>query len=208
MSNDSSTGGYLQPTSAAPAEDDALDNILQQLVVGITGLPGSLVRPRWQPVMPKMPEPSVDWCAIGVTQEDPLDHGAQWHIGRDTSGTNPNGYSVSLDWVVITVLASFYGPNARGNATLLRSGLLIAQNREALTGTGISLLERPGVLRFVPQIENEQTWRRVDIEMRFNRAIQRTWAIDDLLDAHGDLLTDRPDSQTFETPSSTNPLEP
>jgi hypothetical protein len=51
----------------APLEDDDLDNAFQGLVVGITGLDQSLVRPRWQSNPPKQPEPTIDWCAIGVT---------------------------------------------------------------------------------------------------------------------------------------------
>src|SRR4051812_9766277 len=55
--NDSSTGGYLSPVVASSAlQDAALDALLQQMVAGITGLPGNMVRPRWQPVTPKQPE--------------------------------------------------------------------------------------------------------------------------------------------------------
>ena len=209
MTNDSSTGGYLAPTSAAPSEDAALDAILQGLVVGVTGLPGPLVRPRWQPIPPQQPASTTDWCAIGVVDEDPEPTVAISHIGRDTSGNNPNGYSKSISWMTITVLASFYGPNARGNAALLRDGLVIAQNRESLFGLDIALVERPGKATFVPEIINEQTIRRVDIDMRFRRAITRTWAIDDLLDAQMQIETDHPAAdQSFITPSSTNPPEP
>lgn len=208
MSNDSSTGGFIAPTSAAPAEDAALDTILQTLVIGVCSLPANLVRPRWQQVSPAQPEPTVDWCAIGVIDETPFERGASRHFGRDTSGTNPNGYTVAVDWQTIRVLASFYGPNARGNAASLRSGMLVPQNRETLYGSGIALVEAPGVARFVPYTDNQQTIRRVDIEMIFNRAINRTWPIDDLLEAVIEIGTDRPSTQDFVTPSSTNPLEP
>jgi hypothetical protein len=206
--NDSATGGYLAPTSHALAEDDDLDRILQGLVAGVTGLPGPMVRPRWQPKTNPAPEPNVNWCSIGVIEETASPFGAEQHIGRDDSGDNPDGYSKTRDYVQLRVLASFYGPNARGNAGLLRSGLLVAQNRETLYGTGMALVRAPEGGRMVPEIDNNQTQRRFDIELRFNRVIRRTWAIKDLLEAQGQVKTDRPSSQSFETPSSTNPLLP
>lgn len=208
VSNDSSTGGFIQPTSAAPAEDAALDLVLQALAAGVTGIPLNLVRPRWQAVPAAEPEPVTDWCAIGVIDETPPPFMALRHVGSDTSGTNPNGYSISVEWTQIRVLASFYGPNARGNAATMRAGLMIGQNRETLFGSGIALAEAPGVARFVPSIINNQTVRRVDIELLFNRAIRRTWPIDDLLSAQFQITTDDGSTQSGATPSSTNPLLP
>ena len=209
MSNDSSTGGFIQPTSAAPIEDAALDALLQALVAGVTGLPLNLVRPRWQAVPTAQPEPATDWCAIGVIDETPPPFSALRHVGRDVSGTNPNGYSISTEWTQLRVLASFYGPAARGNAATMRAGLMIGQNRETLFGSGIALVDAPGVARFVPSMVNNQTVRRVDIEMLFNRAIQRTWPIDDLLSAQIQFNRDDSSSpQPIATPSSSSPLEP
>src|SRR5574340_383319 len=82
MANTSATGGYLSPdASALPLEGDALDALLQGMVVGITGLPGAMVRPRWQSVVPKQPEPTVDWCAIGITTSDRTDYPVEEHDG-------------------------------------------------------------------------------------------------------------------------------
>ena len=200
MSNDSSTGGFIQPTSAAPIEDAALDALLQALVAGVTGLPLNLVRPRWQAVPTAQPEPATDWCAIGVIDETPPPFSALRHA---------NGYSISTEWTQLRVLASFYGPTARGNAATMRAGLMIGQNRETLFGSGIALAEAPGAARFVPSMVNNQTVRRVDIEMMFNRAIQRTWPIDDLLSAQIQFNRDDSSSpQPIATPSSSSPLEP
>lgn len=208
--NNSSTGGFLAPTSTvALVEDAALDAFLQTFVVGVTTLPLNLVRPRWQPVPPAQPEPSVDWCAIGIADETPYDGmGDQIHFGRTTSGTNPNGFSVTNEWSVITVLASFYGPNARSNATLLRSGLAISQNLEPFYATGLALKERPGAVRNASYEQNQQTVRRYDLEIMLNRSITRVWPIEDLLYGQVTINTERPTSQGFTTPSSTNPLAP
>lgn len=200
--NDSSTGGFLAPTSTvALVEDDALDDFLQTFVVGITSLPGNLVRARWQPIALDQPEPAVDWCAIGVTDETPYEgFGDQTHFGRDNSGGNPNGFSVTNEWSTVTVLASFYGPNARGNAALLRSGLAIAQNREPFYASGLALKEPPGAVRNATYEENEQTVRRYDLEIVLNRSITRVWPIDDLLYGQVVIGSGREDTQISITP--------
>lgn len=211
MTNTSASGGFLAPTSTvALVEDDALDDFFQTFVVGVTGLPATLVRPRWQPIALDQPEPSVDWCAIGITEETPYvgGFGDQTHFGRTNTGHNPNGFSVTNEWSTITVLASFYGPNARGNATLLRSGLSVAQNREPFYATGLALKEPPGALRNASYEENEQTVRKYDLEIVLNRTITRVWPIEDILYGQVSINTERADSQGFITPSSTSPLEP
>ncbi|WP_217284496.1 phage neck terminator protein [Pseudomonas nitroreducens] len=90
MANTSASGGYLTPAGAPTPADEALEDILQPMVVGITGLPGKMVRPRWQPGNPKQPEPNVNWCAIGVmhTKQD-----ANPAIEHDAPGTAPTSTS-------------------------------------------------------------------------------------------------------------------
>ena len=56
MSNTSATGGYLAG-QLAPLADDELDDAIQAAVASISGLPGDLVRPRWQPAGPS-PRPA------------------------------------------------------------------------------------------------------------------------------------------------------
>jgi hypothetical protein len=199
---DSSTGGFLAPTTTLPIEDATLDSALQALVVGVVGLAGNLVRPRWQLVPVVMPEATTDWCAIGVVDEDPEPNISMVHVAAG------NGSSTSIDNDIISVLASFYGPNARGNAKLLRTGLMIAQNRETLLHQGLALMEIPGKSLFVPVIVNEQTYRRVDLPLRFRRRTQIGWAILNLLSLDGTLSTDTAGDDQLLTPHSTNPLIP
>jgi hypothetical protein len=196
--NDSSSGGFLAP-AANPlnTEDNALDAILQGLVVGVTAIPGNLVRPRWQPVPPPQPDQDTDWAAIGVVDEDPEPNVATVHSGAG------NGSSTTYENDIITVLASFYGPTARGNANLLRSGLMVAQNRETmLVNTNLALLGIPGKSTFVPEIVNNVTVRRVDIELRFRRRTILVWPIDNLLVAKGTIATDDGASQPFAVPQT------
>ena len=186
MANDSSTGGYLSPASSpAPLEDVALENLLQQVVVGITGLPGPMVRPRWQPTVPKQPEPSVDWCAIGVVSEDSDDYPVQQHDG---TGDGHDNFSVHE---TLPVLATFYGPNAGANAKLLKNGLYVAQNRDQLTANNMALLD-VGRIIAVPEQLNLQWIRRYDVPIRIRRKVERIYPVLNLLSAPTQLVTDTP----------------
>lgn len=171
MANDSSTGGFIPPASSpAPLADAALDNLFQQLVVGVTGLPGSLVRPRWQPVVPKQPDPSTNWCAIGVTLLSPDDYPSEVHNGTG------NGSDTQSDHESINVTASFYGPNAMANAKQLRSGLYVAQNRDTLVAAGLNLKEARQLIQ-APDLVNEQWIRRWDLTIVFRRQSIYTYSI-------------------------------
>jgi hypothetical protein len=199
--NDSATGGFLAPSTDLPAEDGALDAVLQALIVGVVSLPGHLVRPRWQPKPPSVPEANVDWCAIGVLDEEP-----EFNIALVHSGDG-QGASTSYDNDTVTVLASFYGPTARGNAKRLRTGLMIPQNREKLFFTGLALMEIPGKSMFLPEVVNTQTLRRVDLSMKFRRRTALTWPILNLVEFKGALISDAGPVNQMQTPSSLNPLK-
>lgn len=175
---DSSTGGYLQPAAAPlPVEDAALEDVLQAMVAGITGLDGSLVRPRWQPVMPKQPEPSVNWCAIGVTTLTP-EPGTAQVLHDDTI----DGHDTLIRHEDMELLASFYGPQAQSYACMLRDGLQIAQNREAIAQSGIAFIST-GQLLAVPELYNQQWIRRYDLTVQLRRVINRTYGVLNIVSA-------------------------
>lgn len=206
--NDSSTGGYLTPSVASPPLEDAeLDALIQQMVVGITGLPGNMVRPRWQPVVPKQPEPSVNWCAIGVTTQDSdagpaIVHQADF-VGNvvladgtqvaESSGPvgygDINGRDTYIRHQDIEVLASFYGPNGKRYAQQLSDGLAIPQNREQLGVNDMAFVDA-GAIRAVPEMVNQQWIRRYDMTVRLRRKITRTYAVLNLLSADVQTTTD------------------
>ncbi len=198
MANDSSTGGYILPTSAPLVEGAGLGVVLQNLVVGVTGLPTNLVRPRWQTVAPVEPDINTDWCAVGVTDEQPEDGALCYRYD--------GAQMTSYDHVILTVTASFYGPNAVLNAQHLRIGLMIAQNREALYFDDISLVERAGPVVIVPAITNDRARLRADVSFRLSRTITTTWPIDPLAAAAFQVNTSDGHSQAGSTPSSINPL--
>lgn len=176
MANTSASGGYLTPTSPSVLEDDALDDAFQELIVGLTGLPPDLVRPRWQPVDRKMPDVSVNWCALGVTEDaadsDPFIQHRGTGEGQDTLQRTES----------IRVLATFYGPNAKSYAKTARDGLHIAQNREQLEIALLAVI-RTDTIRAVPEQINNQWVRRYDLPLVFRRTVQRTYAVQNLVSA-------------------------
>jgi hypothetical protein len=182
MPNDSSTGGFISPVSSS-VFDAALDAVLQQTVVGITGLSGDLVRPRWQTIVPKQPEPGVNWCAIGVASLDGTDYPAEFHDGTGA------GQDIQQVWDSLTALASFYGPQAMLNANVLRRGLYVAQNREAMQAQGIDLIEAVTITAS-PDLVNQQWVRRFDLPIRLRRKVQSTCPIRNIVSADDFIVTD------------------
>ncbi|WP_287497792.1 hypothetical protein [Pandoraea sp. CB10b_02] len=181
---DSSTGGYLAPAvDAPPAEDDALEDLVHDLIAGVTALPGDLVRPRWQPTVPEQPEPSVDWCAFGVQEQKP-DAGPA--IQHDGTGDGHDTYIRHQD---IDVLCTFYGPRAKGYAQRLADGLAIPQNREQLQLQDMAFVG-VGAIRAVPDFVNQQWVRRYDMTVTLRRKITRTYSVLNLKSATVATTTD------------------
>lgn len=181
--NTSATGGYLQPTSTVPPEGDALDDILQEMVVGITGLNDQLVRPRWQPDPPGQPAVDVNWAGVGVISRTALDFP---YIVHNPAG---NGTDVLRRHNELEVQVSFYGPNADLLAEQLRDGLYISQNREQLAAHGIALIEVGQSIHAPELINNVQWLDRVDITVRIRQVVERVYAIENILSAPGEFQT-------------------
>jgi hypothetical protein len=192
VTNTSATGGYLVPSSSDPAWDDNLDDILQAMIVGITGLPGSTVRPRWQTNQPKQPEPNVDWCAVGVT-----------HVESDTFASivhtsSGDGSDTLRRHSTVTVMASFYGPNRRGFASRLSDGLLVPQNQEAIAIAGLMLRQASDVVS-AADLFNQNWISRADVLMTFRRQINRTYPVLNILSGVGTIHSASAASQNFDT---------
>lgn len=169
--NDSSTGGYLTPAiDVLPAEDDALDDLVHDLITGVTGLPGNLVRPRWQPSVAQQPEPSIDWCALGIQEQEVDASPAIQHDGTT------EGHDTYIRHQRFDVLCTFYGPHAKGYAQRLADGLAIPQNREQLQLQDMALVG-VGAIRAAPDLVNQQWVRRYDITITLRRKITRTYSV-------------------------------
>lgn len=192
MANTSATGGYLSPTSVAPTHDLPLDVQLQRVVVGITGIDGSLVRPRWQETPPQQPARDVNWCAIGIIRI-----GAAYGHSI-THFPDGEGYDEAETYEDLELLASFYGPGCAGMATLLRDGLWIPQNREAMRADGMALTDARDVTLLGEAVGPE--WRRrADLPIFLTRVVARSYPILNLLSAQGAIT-----SQVGDEPAATS----
>lgn len=181
MPNTSSTGGYLLPTAdPAPLEGAALNAFLQGWIVGITGLDGTLVRPRWQAEPPNVPASGEAWAAIG-TQTRPADEFPL--VIHNPAGNGGAGQDELHQHEDIDILVSFYdlGTNGQADAlaAILRQGLAIDQNLEPLTLQGMGLI---GVSPATPLPTIFKTrWNyRVDITVSIKREIIRIYQVNNV----------------------------
>lgn len=176
----SAVAGYLQP-SIEPIDDDALDDFLHGVMVGISGLSPEFVRPRFQLNPPAMPSREVDWVGFGVHERE-VEKGFAYQEMTD-------GATASIRHERLTLIASFYGPQASLYASRFRDGLQIAQNVAELSGAGMGLVETIGPRKASELIKQE--WRqRQDLTIYMNRELDRVYPVLSLLSAVGGLVND------------------
>jgi hypothetical protein len=196
--NDSTRAGYLRPVDGivgAPPQDWEFENQINDLVAGITGLPGNKIYPRWQFDPPPIPTQSTDWAAVGVTRVDSegLLSAYVEHVGRaydeDGEEVSYDGHDYVQEHEVITVLVSFYGPNASKNSRIFRSGLFVAQNWEEARSRGFALVIAGPILA-MPELVNNEWYDRRDMELQLRRQVDRVYQVRNILSAQGVLNAD------------------
>jgi hypothetical protein len=173
----SATGGYLSPSvTPVPTEDAALEDLLQAAVSALSGIKGSLVRPRWQPEPAVLPDPYQTWAAIGITGREHDVFAYEDHVA------DGDGYNRMARTEEFTLLCSFYGPAGDAATSLVRDGFSIAQNREALQAVGIVLISA-GNRTAAPEYINAKWYERTDMPIYFRRLVVRHYPILSLLTA-------------------------
>lgn len=183
---DSSVAGFLQPDPPVlPLDDEALEDFLQQWIAGVANLDNTLVRPRWQPEPPNLPDYGTDWAACGIvsTKTDTF----AWVGGNDPSFDEFQRHQV------FDILTSFYGPHATSFAGRLRDGAQISQNREPLLLNEMGLVE-VGEQRRVPELIKMRWTNREDVMVRIRRRIVRRYRVLTILEAQGQVKAQPPDS--------------
>ena len=183
---DSATGGFLQPGLSVLLEDDELDDFLQALVVGISGLPGPMVRPRWQEQEPNLPPEGTDWAAIGVMTREGDTYSVEHHE-PGSPGVPPSSDIIRHE--TLNVVATFYGPNCQGNGALFRDGLGLAQNREVLFAAQMGL-RSIGQLGRNPEMVKGKWLGKADVPFSIRRAIVRNYPVLNIRQLQGTLNTD------------------
>lgn len=164
---DSSTGGYLVSTETA----FNVDHFFHDLIMNLTGLTKTFVRPRWQPNAPVMPASNTDWCAFGVTELE----------SDDTAYVDKNAINTAdlIRHERYSVLCSFYGANSRDYLRKMRDGLEIGQNREVLFLNNFGYVTCTPATH-APELINDIWNDRYDCEFQFARMITKSYNIKDI----------------------------
>lgn len=166
---DSSAAGFLRPLSS-PIYDDPLDDYFHDFLVGLSGIPGDLVRPRWQPEPPNQPAFTTNWLAFGFPRitEDAFAYQAQ-------DPDNPETGVVQRD-EILTMLMSFYGPQCGQLGKQVSASIQLQQNRAYLRTQNISVVEVEDQIK-LPALLKEKWVPRVDINVRFRRRAGWVFAV-------------------------------
>lgn len=182
MPNDSTTGGYLQPTGGNALDDQGLDRVFHDLFMNLSGLAATAIFPRWQEIPPNMPANGTGWIAQGVTNR--RDDVFAWQNFDAATQTFTINRNQELD-----NLLSFYGPDASTIEALVRDNLVLGQNRDVINALGIALVKVGDPRNLSMQI-NERWQKRIDVVVTFRRLIWRTYPVVSLLSAPITVSTD------------------
>lgn len=175
------TPGYVLPTSTVqPPRHLTLIQFIQTVLVGVSGLPGPLVRPNWQRDPPANPDIDVTWMGIELETSAPDANG---YLGTNAAGVTTYQRQEQLE-----IACQIYGPDAFETAGLIRDGFQIPQNRYALTGAKMGFVEA-STARHVPDLVNERFIDRWVMSVILRRQIQSVYAIPTLLSASGNIHT-------------------
>ena len=182
------------PPAPTPAEDLDLDGLFQPVIVGITGLDPTLVRPRWQPIPPKQPDQKTNWISFGTYEAAP-DAGPY----LQTVSTEP-GSILSIRHEVLRVLVSCFGPEATAYAAGLRDGLGIPDNIDILRPFDIAFRGVSGSLRTFSTLVNQIQLRQCDMTLIFARKVTRSYGIHTIQSATIHLVDDTHVDDTITVP--------
>jgi hypothetical protein len=173
---------YIRPASL-PVNDDALTDILQAWLVGLSGLPGCMVRPWWQVEPPQQPDIEENWIAIGIGDSDRDFDTYSAHVaGNNVPDPRVPGYNVTYRNQTLTIHVRSYGKDAQGNADAIWNNAQISQNRALLLQQGFALVrvEKPTVGTDIVKERWVPVW---DFDMRLRRAVSLQYPIDDFASA-------------------------
>jgi hypothetical protein len=177
---------------------DTLENYVQQFVAGVAGLPGELVRPRWQPEPPNLPTLDVTWAAVGIVQRRPI--GIYAWVGHDPNADGGQGLDKMQRHEEMDLLCTFYGPDSDVVASNLHDGCMIWQNKSELRLNGMAFVEITEAIRMPEMIKNQWV-DRVDKTIVLRRIILRDYRVRNQLWAGGSIIADPSGyTQSFHAP--------
>lgn len=178
----SATGGYLIQSQDSLPGNLTLEQYIQQIFVGMTGLSGTMVRPKWQKNAPTMEAtPEDNFMTFGVTEVRP--DANSYQETKEIEG-EPGSVTRMQRHEELNILCSFYGVNARTNAALLRDGFEISQNRDALRAGKMGLKEVSPIFN-IPELKGQVWFQRADMNIVLRRQVDKTFSVLALVGAAG-----------------------
>lgn len=190
-----------EPGSLDPADDLDLDELFQKAIIGVTGLDGTLVRPRFQVNPPPIPDPTVDWAAVSVPTETP---DASPVIAPTPGSDDTMDF---IDHEQMEVQASFYGPNSRRVLKRFRHGILIPQNMDQLKAVEI-YYQDAGPNTYLNELLNQQYYKRADFTLYFRRKVTRQYGIGRYAFVNFHLFDDGSSAQKIDRTGTTPVVKP
>lgn len=197
MSNTSATGGYI-PEGIGVASHSRLEDIVHDMLAGLTGFSNTLVRPAFQFDALKAPLPTENWCAFDLRNQTATNEPEIRHV------PDGDGHDEVLDQMDYEAFCFFYGPHADDYAGMVRRALHIEQNRWAMRQAGIAVCSIGNPTQ-VPELVNNKWQRRVDLSIYITYEAVGTYDVLNLLRASGPIMTDhRVEGGTLEVDYDTN----
>lgn len=185
--NSSATGGALLPTVVAGSFGTAFNKLMHDWLLGLTGLTGNYIMPRWQLIPPNIPNSeTTDWMTFGITRKKRLGTDYRVHFSNSSF---PLGGNQSTRWEKFWLLCSMYGPNQDLTETKISQGIFEPQNSESLLANYIRPISTNETV-IVPELIKSVWITHWDLEIEFIRAVVLDYNINDLTSATGQLKTD------------------
>lgn len=174
---------YIRPYSSAQLPGDlTVTQFIQSVLVGLSGLPGTMVRPKWQAEPPKNP-PGIDesWISFGINL------GIQNNDPYIATSPTDNTAIVSQRQQALDVGISIYGPLALEIFGIIRDGWHIPQNTQALTAANMGFTSMAPA-RSIPDLQNGRFYNRVETSVVLQQQVNRTYKVPTILSASGVIL--------------------
>jgi hypothetical protein len=188
----SATGGYLVQTETPLPGDLTFEQYIQQVFVGMLGVDGTQVRPKWQKNAAKFdPTPEDNTLMFGVTEVLPDANSFQKF--------DSEGNTVMQRHEEISILCSFYGELSKQRAIQLRDAFEISQNRDALREANMGLKSISPTTN-VSELKGQVWFKRVDMTIVLKRQVDKTFSVLALVGVQGTIEGQKSNDQIENVP--------